>query len=126
MDKKQSSMRLGIGAPSIFMIFVILVMCVLAILSYLRANSYYQSSVRQINITNNYYESESRLLNQYYQLDPNDLNGSLKSLNIDYQKVDDQYLIEDKMNEKQLLQLIFKQENTGLRIVSLKTVNQEE
>ena len=42
MNKKHTSMRLGIGAPSIFMIFVILVMCVLAILSYLRANSYYE------------------------------------------------------------------------------------
>ena len=65
MNKKHTSMRLGIGAPSIFMIFVILVMCVLAILSYLRANSYYESSVRQANITSQYYESESRLLTKY-------------------------------------------------------------
>ena len=54
MNKKHTSMRLGIEAPSIFMIFVILVMCVLAILSYLRANSYYESSVQAnvlVNIT---------------------------------------------------------------------------
>ena len=82
-------MRLGIGAPSIFMIFVILVMCVLAILSYLRANSYYESSVRQANITSQYYESESRLLTKYYQLDSQNLEYSLENLQIEYQKEDD-------------------------------------
>ncbi|MFR2501006.1 MAG: hypothetical protein ACLS85_00625 [Coprobacillus cateniformis] len=84
MNEKHASMRLGIGAPSIFMIFVILVMCVLAILSYLRANSYYESSVRQI-ITSQYYESESRLLTKYYQLDSH-LEYSLENLQINYQK----------------------------------------
>ena len=55
MNKKHTSMRLGIGAPSIFMIFVILVMCVLAILSYLRANSFMSQAFAKlillVNIT---------------------------------------------------------------------------
>ena len=104
-------MRLGIGAPSIFMIFVILVMCVLAILSYLRANSYYESSVRQANITSQYYESESRLLTKYYQLDSQNLEYSLENLQIEYQKEDDLYMLEDKINDSQVLQLSFVQEN---------------
>ena len=108
MNKKHTSMRLGIGAPSIFMTFVILVMCVLAILSYLRANSYYESSVRQANITSQYYESESRLLTKYYQ------------------KEDDLYMLEDKINDSQVLQLSFVQENDSLKIISLKTINLEE
>ena len=122
MNKKHTSMRLGIGAPSIFMIFVILVMCVLAILSYLRANSYYESSVRQANITSQYYESESRLLTKYYQLD----SQNLENLQIEYQKEDDLYMLEDKINDSQVLQLSFVQENDSLKIISLKTINLEE
>lgn len=126
MNKRKSSMRLGIGAPSIFMIFVILVMCVLAILSYLRANSYYESSLRQVELTSDYYESESRLLKQYYQLDANDIEKSLEKQQLDFQKVDDQYLLVDKINETQNLQLVFAGENGSLKIISLKTVNQEK
>ena len=126
MNKKHTSMRLGIGAPSIFMIFVILVMCVLAILSYLRANSYDESSVRQANITSQYYESESRLLTKYYQLDSQNLEYSLENLQIEYQKEDDLYMLEDKINDSQVLQLSFVQENDSLKIISLKTINLEE
>ena len=52
MAKKRIFSHLGIGAPSIFMIFVILVMCILSVLSYLKANSFYESTIRQMNITN--------------------------------------------------------------------------
>lgn len=123
MNKKQNSMRLGIGAPSIFMIFIILVMCILAILSYLRANSYYESTVRQAEITSNYYESESRLLSIFYQLDSQDVENQLNLMQVDYEKENDYYIIEDNVNNEQILELIFKQENTNLKIVSLKVVN---
>lgn len=123
MNKKQNSMRLGIGAPSIFMIFIILVMCILAILSYLRANSYYESTVRQVEITSNYYESESRLLSIFYQLDSQDVENQLNLMQVDYEKENDYYIIEDNVNNEQILELIFKQENTNLKIVSLKVVN---
>lgn len=123
MNKKQNSMRLGIGAPSIFMIFIILVMCILAILSYLRANSYYESTVRQAEITSNYYESESRLLSIFYQLDSQDVENQLNLMQVDYEKENDYYIIEDNVNNEQILELIFKQENTDLKIVSLKVVN---
>lgn len=123
MNKKQNSMRLGIGAPSIFMIFIILVMCILAILSYLRANSYYESTVRQVEITSNYYESESRLLSIFYQLDSQDVENQLNLMQVDYEKENDYYIIEDNVNNEQILELIFKQENTDLKIVSLKVVN---
>lgn len=123
MNKKQNSMRLGIGAPSIFMIFIILVMCILAILSYLRANSYYESSVRQVEITSDYYESESRLLSIFYQLDSQDIENQLNVMQVDYKKENDCYIIEDDVNNEQILELIFKQENTNLKIVSLKVIN---
>lgn len=126
MDKKQMSMRLGIGAPSIFMIFVILVMCILAILSYLRANSYYESTIRQVAVTSEYYESESRLLSKFYCLDYQNLNQSLAELDVDYRQEDNLYIMEDPINQSQNLQLVFTKDNEVLKIISLKTINQEK
>ena len=81
---------------------------------------------RNANITNQYYESESRLLTKYYQLDSQNLEYSLENLQIEYQKEDDLYMLEDKINDSQVLQLSFVQENDSLKIISLKTINLEE
>lgn len=126
MNKKQSLFHLGIGAPSIFMIFVILVMCILAILAYLQADTYYRSTIRQANITEAYYQSESALLEQYYQLDKNNLENSLKEHKINYKKENDIYVIEKSINNDQTLQLSFINEFDDLKIISFKVVNQEE
>lgn len=126
MNKKQTLFHLGIGAPSIFMIFVILIMFILAILAYLQADSYYQSTYRQARITEAYYQSESDLLNQFYQLDQNNLEKSLNDLQINYQKVNDIYIIEKKINDDQNLQLTFIDETDNLKIISFKVINQEE
>lgn len=126
MNKKQSLFHLGIGAPSIFMIFVILVMCILAILAYLQADTYYQSTIRQANITEAYYQSESALLEQYYQLDKNNLENSLKEHKINYKKENEIYVIEKSINNDQTLQLSFINEFDDLKIISFKVVNQEE
>lgn len=126
MNKKQTLFHLGIGAPTIFMIFVILVMCILAILAYLQADTYYQSTIRQAKLTEDYYQSESALLKQYYQLDKNNLENSLKEYKINYQKENDIYIIEKSINNDQNLQLSFINEFDGLKIISLKVINQEE
>lgn len=125
MNKKQNLFHLGIGAPSIFMIFVVLVMFILAILAYLQADSYYRSTLRQANITASYYESESILLEQYYQLDASNLEKSLSDLDIDYQKEDKYYIIKKEISEKQVIQLSFVLETNDLKIISLKVVNEE-
>lgn len=126
MSKKQSLFHLGIGAPSIFMIFVILVMCILAVLAYLQADTYYQSIIRQVNITEAYYQSEAALLQQYYQLDKDDLENSLKEHKIKYLKENNIYIIERSINNEQNLQLSFINEIDDLKIISLKVINQEE
>lgn len=125
MNKKQNLFHLGIGASSIFMIFVVLVMFILAILAYLQADSYYRSTLRQANITASYYESESILLEQYYQLDASNLEKSLSDLDIDYQKEDKYYIIKKEISEKQVIQLSFVLETNDLKIISLKVVNEE-
>ena len=124
MNRKPQSVRLSIGATSIFMIFVILVMCVLAILSYLRADSYYESTLRQVSITNNYYQTESSILEKYYQITTDNLKQSISKYNINV--VDDTYVLEEQINDYQILQLTFEKEDDGFKIVGLKTINQEE
>ena len=67
-----------------------------------------------------------QLLTKYYQLDSQNLEYSLENLQIEYQKEDDLYMLEDKINDSQVLQLSFVQENDSLKIISLKTINLEE
>lgn len=122
MNKKNNPIRLSIGTTSIFMIFVILVMCILAVLAYLKANSYYHATLRQIEFSESYYQSESRLLQKFYQLDINDLEND----QVDYLEDENLYCISDQINETQQLQLTFKVEMNNLEIVSLKTINLEE
>lgn len=123
MNKNKQSIRLSIGAISIFMIFVILVMCILAILSYLRCNSYYQSTIRQAEFISEYYQSESSLLKRFYQLD---LNGLNTNSDVIYQEDTDLYLMEEKINQNQILQLSFNIQNSELQLIGLKTINLEE
>ena len=123
MNKNKQSIRLSIGAISIFMIFVILVMCILAILSYLRCNSYYQSTIRQAECISEYYQSESSLLKRFYQLD---LNGLNTNPDVIYQEDTNLYLMEEKINQNQILQLSFNIQNSELQLIGLKTINLEE
>lgn len=118
MNKKRLSMNMSIGASSLFMIFVVLIMCVLAVLSYLKANSFYESTLRQTSISCRYYACETELLERYYQLDVD----QLENLKID----DTHYQLTTSIHKNQILQLIFTKNNQKLEIVSLKTVNQEE
>ena len=51
---KNHILPLGLGIPTLFALFVILVMLMLAILTYVRANSYYVSTIRQMEFTTDY------------------------------------------------------------------------
>lgn len=118
MKKDNQGFHMGIGASTIFMIFVVLVMFILGILSYLRANSNYESMKRQINITREYYQSEAKLLDLYYGLDTNDLTGVIDQ--------DGVYVLEDQMSNGRTLKLTFKTEGDELILLSLKTETTEE
>ena len=98
MTKKHIFSHLGIGAPSIFMIFVILIMCILSVLSYLKANSFYESTIRQMNITNQYYQTESQLFEFYYQLDIDNIDSKIENWEGDYEKKNNQYVLQAAMN----------------------------
>ncbi|MFQ9922400.1 MAG: hypothetical protein ACLRVU_02740 [Beduini sp.] len=124
MNKESRGFHMGIGASTIFMIFVVLVMFILAILSYLRANSSYEAMMRQMELTSDYYQSEAKLLDLYYGLDSTDLQQDL--VGIEYQYLDDEYILQEPMMNGRILKLTFKVEENQLVLLSLKTENMEE
>lgn len=124
MKKENKGFHMGIGASTIFMIFVVLVMFILAILSYLRANSNYEAMMRQMELTSDYYRSEAKLLDLYYGLDSTDLQQNLAG--IDYQYQNGEYMLQEPMMNGRTLELTFKVEENQLVLLSLKTENTEE
>ena len=71
---KNHILPLGLGIPTLFALFVILVMLMLAILTYVRANSYYVSTIRQMEFTTDYYETKANLMDIYRLLEPKHLD----------------------------------------------------
>lgn len=126
MNKRNGTMHLGIGAPSLLMIFVVLVMCILAVLSYLKANSFYEGTLRHLDITAQYYESEEQLLNIYYQLEQQNVDTQLRGYNLNYEKKGNEYVIFDDINEQTVLELKFSVSSQGFELLSLQSVSQEE
>ena len=124
MNKKKTSLRLGIGATSIFMIFSVLVMSILAILSYLKANSYYVSTIRQTEISVAYYQSEAQLLTKFYSLDVDHFDEAIAEYGI--KEDEGAYTMEEILDDRQKLQLSFQQSGNHYKVISLKTVSMEE
>lgn len=125
MSKEKQEFHMSIGAPSIFMLFVVLVMLILATLASLRAHSYYESTLRQMNLTKQYYQAQSHLLTVYEQLEPKDIEQQLKSKNIHYIYQNQKYYLIDSINEDQDLKLTFQGQDENLHIVSFQTENKE-
>ena len=113
---KNHILPLGLGIPTLFALFVILVMLMLAILTYVRANSYYVSTIRQMEFTTDYYETKANLMDIYRQLEPNHLDEQLKKMKIDYTKKENLYIIEEDMNNGTALQLLFHKQNDEIVI----------
>lgn len=126
MNKRKSIMHLGIGAPSLLMIFIVLVMCILAVLTYLRANATYESTLRHVDLTAQYYQCEKELLDIYYQLDTNHIEQQLQNYHVDYQKDQRTYTLFRDINEESQLQLQFQIDNDQLQIVSFYRSDKEE
>ena len=126
MNKKRTSMHLGIGAPSLLMIFVILVMCVLAVLSYLKANAFYEGAMRHLHLTAQYYETEEKVLDIYYQLRYETIEQQLQQTKMAYQKDGDIYTLIERINDQTVLELKFQIDNHKNDIISLKSVDLED
>ena len=126
MNKERHEFHMSVGAATIFMIFVILVMSVLSILSYLRAKSYDESIMRQVIKTSEYYQSEAKLMDCYYQLDVKNIEHQLKAMNRDYIYQNGHYIIEENVDGNRILKLTFSIDSEKLEIISLKTESKEK
>ena len=98
-------------------------MLMLAILTYVRANSYYVSTIRQMEFTTDYYETKANLMDIYRQLEPNHLDEQLKKMKIDYTKKENLYIIEEDMNNGTALQLLFHKQNDEIVIQTCQMID---
>ena len=114
---------LGLGIKTLFALFVILVMLMLAILTYVRANSYYVSTIRQMEFTTDYYETKANLMDIYRLLEPKHLDEQLKKMKIDYTKKENLYIIEEDMNNGTALQLLFHKQNDEIVIQTCQMID---
>ena len=117
---KNHILPLGLGIPTLF---VILVMLMLAILTYVRANSYYVSTIRQMEFTTDYYETKANLMDIYRLLEPKHLDEQLKKMKIDYTKKENLYIIEEDMNNGTALQLLFHKQNDEIVIQTCQMID---
>ena len=120
---KNHILPLGPGIPTLFALFVILVMLMLAILTYVRANSYYVSTIRQMEFTTDYYETKANLMDIYRLLEPKHLDEQLKKMKIDYTKKENLYIIEEDMNNGTALQLLFHKQNDEIVIQTCQMID---
>ena len=120
---KNHILPLGLGIPTLFALFVILVMLMLAILTYVRANSYYVSTIRQMEFTTDYYETKANLMDIYRLLEPKHLDEQLKKMKIDSTKKENLYIIEEDMNNGTALQLLFHKQNDEIVIQTCQMID---
>ena len=120
---KNHILPLGLRIPTLFALFVILVMLMLAILTYVRANSYYVSTIRQMEFTTDYYETKANLMDIYRLLEPKHLDEQLKKMKIDYTKKENLYIIEEDMNNGTALQLLFHKQNDEIVIQTCQMID---
>ena len=127
MNDRKISVQLGIGIPSILMMFVIVIMCIISVLCYLDATSYYQSTYKQANITESYYNAQSQGLEIYYSCE-NKSENEIKELLI---KNDIDFIIDDNvieyycdMNDEQYL--LFRIDKDDYSLLTMKQCNRED
>ena len=120
---KNHILPLGLGIPTLFALFVILVMLMLAILTYVRANSYYVSTIRQMEFTTDYYETKANLMDIYRLLEPKHLDEQLKKMKIDYTKKENLYIIEEERHNGTALQLLFHKQNDEIVIQTCQMID---
>lgn len=128
MKNKKFSVQLGIGTPSIVMMFVIVVMCIISVLSYLDATSYYDSTCKQVNQTIEYYQGQSKGLELYYQLDKDmndgDIEKVLKKEKVVYKISKDVIEYQCDLNNSQYI--LFEINKNDLSIKTMKQCNKVE
>lgn len=68
MKNKTSTLKIGIGTPTILMIFVVLCMVILCVLSFMEANTNTNMSEKEANYTQNYYKAKTQAELIYHAL----------------------------------------------------------
>jgi hypothetical protein len=121
MKNKKISIQLGIGIPSIFMLFIIIVMCILAVLTYLNATSYYDSTHKQMIRIQEYYVCQSKGKEIFYKMDNENYLDILKEEEVEY--FIDGNILSYKCNMNDNHYLLFEIDTSDLSLKDIKQVS---
>lgn len=124
--KTRDNFQLGLGIPSIFTLFVILVMLILAVLTYVKANSYHASTLRQVAYMAHYDSARANIVEVFTKLNVHHVDEQLKKMKIDYTKHGNVYIIEEDMNEDSKVCLSFHANKDRLIIDAVKVIDKDD
>lgn len=107
MKNKSSTLKIGIGTPTILMIFVVLCMVILCVLSIMEANINANMSNKEVEYTQNYYKAKTQAeLIQHTLIEKNAILD-----------VDELYQIEIKESDTELEYYVTIDEKKQLHVV---------
>lgn len=115
MKNKPSTLKIGIGTPTILMIFVVLCMVILSVLSFMEANTNAKMSEKEAVYTQNYYKATTQAELVHYVLTNEEKIDTINSLyNVDIQETDTELEYYVTIDEKKQLHVVIDRNNLSV------------
>lgn len=121
--KDSSSLKIGIGTPTILMIFVVLCMVILSVLSFQAADHNASLVEKEKTYVTNYYEAKAKAEQVASSLDKMSLNEINKQYQVNVQENQSQYQYQCQIDEKKELYVVVEKES--LDYVTFQVRNKE-
>lgn len=107
MKNKSSTLKIGIGTPTILMIFVVLCMVILCVLSFMEANTNANMSEKEVAYTQNYYKATTQAELIHHAIMKQTDNSTIRNLyDVEIQEIDTQLEYYVTIDEKKQLHVV--------------------
>lgn len=107
MKNKTSTLKIGIGTPTILMIFVVLCMVILCVLSFMEANTNANMSEKEAIYTQKYYEAKTQAELIHYALtNEEEISTISDQYHVDIQDTDTELEYYVTIDEKKQLHVV--------------------
>lgn len=115
MKNKSSTLKIGIGTPTILMIFVVLCMVILCVLSFMEANTNANMSDKEVIYTQNYYKATTQAELIHHALTNGEKTSAIKNLyQVEIQETDTQLEYYVTIDEKKQLHVVIDKNNLSM------------
>ena len=125
MKKTRRGMTIGLGVPTVLLIFVVLGMCIVCLLTHLKAQQNQATASKEVEQVTSYYEADSKA---QYLIEgiqkQEDMNSFIEENQIEYKDENGMISFSIPMNEKQVLSVVLKEnEITSYRVKEAENGN---